>query len=397
MAVYMSPASVREDKAREALNDDGRRGAATWQDTRREGRHNRCRVAPRCVLVRSPCRGRARLPQPCARGRMHLDGGHALEKVAVERLQLHVPFWDDAALHQRKRVERQPRLPAGHERARDRRHADEHREHPHSHLHRLHGVGDGGDARLQDAQARVEQDCEDGEGAREVRGQPVRRDRRDAAVDLLDTRLVKPRFDHPPAHEPLRAAQYQEAGQRGGERAWDLAAEGEVGEGDAVDQADRAAHHAMEPFPEEDLLEIVEREAARAVCIHVEPLVLGELLPTVEFSLPFCSVARPALALRPPVRHRQARPRQPRDAPDNHHGEDRRARADEPPANSSRGDLDHCGGRRHSSRTVRSEPRRAQGGAAPHACARALAADPLQRGGFGEIGPHRSAQRRAGE
>eukprot|EP00966_Prymnesium_polylepis_P227761 5270531-Prymnesium_polylepis.1 len=63
---------------------------------------------------------------------MELHGRHALEEVAVERRQLHVAFWDQAALHQRERVEREPRLHARDERAGDGGDADEDGEHAHA-------------------------------------------------------------------------------------------------------------------------------------------------------------------------------------------------------------------------------------------------------------------------
>ena len=41
---------------------------------------------------------------------MELYGGDRLEKVAIDRSQLHVPLWDDSTFHQRKGVKREAGL-----------------------------------------------------------------------------------------------------------------------------------------------------------------------------------------------------------------------------------------------------------------------------------------------
>ena len=145
----------------------------------------------------------------------------------------------------------------------------------------------------------------------------------------------------------LRAGRWQRAVGRGwqravgGARAWDgvgpVLCGGVWKEGGArpVRRAREAgrgsapSHHPVEPLPEEDALEVLHREGNRRAL--VQPLVLGKLLPPVKLGLPLGVVARPPLALRPPVRHRQARPRQPRDAANDDHAKHGAAAHEQPP------------------------------------------------------------------
>ena len=145
-------------------------------------------------------------------------------------------------------------------------------------------------------------------------------------------------LDHPPAHEALRASQEEEPHQRGREPARDLPPQAEVRQREAKHEADRAAPHAVEPFPKVDVLEIIHVH----VCARIEALVLGELLVLFEFYFPFLGCRRHATALRPPVDHRQSGARQPCDSTHHNHAEDCARSADKPPANGSRSNGRGC-------------------------------------------------------
>mmetsp|Transcript_59093 Transcript_59093/g.128284 ORF Transcript_59093/g.128284 Transcript_59093/m.128284 type:complete len:213 (+) Transcript_59093:143-781(+) len=210
---------------------------------------------------------------------MKLNGRDALEKVAVGRLEAEVALRHEAALHQRKSIEGEARLHAGNEGAGDGRHADEQGEEVRARLECGERFGDGGRARLEHAERRVEKERVDDEGGGQVRGEAVRRDAGHAVRVLR--RLLEPALDHPPADEALRSAHHEEQPERRRQPPRDLAARSEVEQRHSEDDAHRAACHAVCPFQIEDGLKFVEGH------VWVQPLVLWETLVLGKFSLPF--------------------------------------------------------------------------------------------------------------
>mmetsp|Transcript_60057 Transcript_60057/g.137686 ORF Transcript_60057/g.137686 Transcript_60057/m.137686 type:complete len:206 (-) Transcript_60057:628-1245(-) len=161
-------------------------------------------------LHREPKRSHARQRSDREGAVVKLNGWDRLEEIAVQGPQLHIPFGDDTALHEREGVVAVPRLHASNKGAGDGSQADQHCQQPYTPLQRAQR-GDGSvDARLKETDAGVEADGVDGEGAREVCGKSVRRHARDAAFNLIDSLLLEARLDHPPADQTLRASEHKE-------------------------------------------------------------------------------------------------------------------------------------------------------------------------------------------
>ncbi len=136
----------------------------------------------------------------------------------------------------------------------------------------------------------------------------------------------QPRFHHPPADHPLKAAKGEKREQPATEPVGDIAPDDQHEERNGECQAEETAPQTMKIFPEEDRLEPGKIHAVVELVIFRR----GE----IEFidALPFGRAQwRQGAHQRPPFDHRKPASRQARHSADQHHYADQRGHGDQPP------------------------------------------------------------------